>query len=73
MGQLTQSIPYQELTTTERDALTNVVKDFIIYNTTTTQYECWDGSSWVLVLDKTYVDLQLNELESLAIAYAVAL
>ena len=37
----------EKLTTTERGQLENVVSGRIIFNTTTSQFQVWDGSSWV--------------------------
>lgn len=43
---LQQSIPYQEYTTAQRDALTNVVKGFKIFNIDEQIIETWDGLEW---------------------------
>ena len=37
----------EKLTTTERGQLSGVVAGRIIFNTTTSQFQVWDGSSWV--------------------------
>ena len=37
-------LPY---TTTERDTLRDKIAGMIIWNTDTTQFEHWDGSSWI--------------------------
>lgn len=48
-------MPYSELkivgpfTTVERDALVNVPQYFMIFNSTTNQFEFWDGSGWQTV------------------------
>jgi len=35
-----------QVTTTERNALTGVQAGTLIYNTTNTRVEVWDGSTW---------------------------
>ena len=58
MGQLTQSIPYTEYTTVQRDLLSDVVKDEIIYNTTNVRYEIYDGTIWQKYLhNSTDIDI----------------
>lgn len=42
-----QSIPYPTYTTVERDALTGVLDNFKINNSTTNRVEEWDGSAWI--------------------------
>ena len=37
----------EKLTTTERTSLSNVVAGRVIFNTSTSQFQVWDGSSWV--------------------------
>ena len=37
----------EKLTTTERGQLEGVVSGRVIFNTTTSQFQVWDGSSWV--------------------------
>lgn len=37
----------EKLTTTERGQLENVVAGRVIFNTTTSQFQVWDGTSWV--------------------------
>lgn len=34
-------------TTTQRNALSSLVTGTLIYNTTNSRIECWDGSTWV--------------------------
>jgi len=47
MGTKTQAIPYNEYTTAEIAALTNMVKGEIVINTTTHLRETYNGSSWI--------------------------
>jgi hypothetical protein len=43
---LIQSIPYPEYTTTNRDLLVDTIAGFIIYNTTISKYQLYNGSGW---------------------------
>ena len=42
-----QSVPYPVFTTTERDALTDVLEGWKIKNSTAGKYQMWNGSAWI--------------------------
>ncbi len=48
----TQGILIPRMTTTQRDAISSPATSLLIFNTTTNQYEYFEGSVWVGIRDK---------------------
>lgn len=54
----------EKLTTTERTSLSNVVAGRVIFNTSTSQFQVWDGSSWVSLGEANFTINSGNKLVS---------